>query len=223
MWNSGGKASWETGGGRRGGYLDPFGIFSGAQSDASKKFEGGALSNANKNEADINALQQKLGGVSDTAWQSALDFNNKDYATSDQNLFDLMARRFRESTMPGLSARGLTTSGAGIAAEQKGIGDLATQFAGTSFDRDLKRKTLLQDAAKGVAVLNSLPIELRNALIQAMLGGQVAGMSKSILEQYGGGSGVSSMFNSGSSSGGGGSSSNGMGSGSSNTGGGGFA
>lgn len=70
--------------------------------------------------------------------------------TSDQALFDLMARRYRESTLPTYSARGVNTSGPGLNAESQGIQELSTLFAGTAFDRAAKAqelKTALESAS----------------------------------------------------------------------------
>jgi len=79
------------------------------------------------------------------------------------------ASRWRNEFMPGLTARGLATSGPGIDIEAQKLQEMA-------IDQQAKGVQLLQDASKGLALLESLPEEMR-AKIMAMIFG-AAGSSQ---------------------------------------------
>ena len=74
---------------------------------------------------------------------------------------DELFRRARERIMPGLAARGLATSGEGIMGEYRASEEV--------YNRRLEANKVYQQAIQGLAVLKSLPFELRQRLVQLML------------------------------------------------------
>jgi|SRR3990172_3687189 len=183
---------WNLGGGRKGNITDPLGIFTATKDPAAQRLQELGLGNAEAATAALNQLD--FSGYADTIWQKALGLDTGE--AGEQNLWKLQSNRLLEALRPALAARGLATSGPGINVEGQKLGELNTEFTARAFERNVQRQQLMQEAAKGIAVLKSLPIELRNQLIAAITGAQTAGTTPSILQQYGGGGGLSAMMSS---------------------------
>ena len=109
--------------------------------------------------ADIGALKQRFSGIGDELMEGA---RGLDVEAGEGEL----RRRMREGLLPGLAARGLATSGKGVDADLAVEGELAQKY----FERSTKRRELLQQAAQGLAVLESLPAQLRAQILQIVLG-----------------------------------------------------
>lgn len=106
------------------------------------------------------------------------------------------ARRMREELLPGLSARGLTTSGPGIDIESQKLSEMAIGQQATGVQ-------LLQQASQGLALLRSMPLQLRQAILALLLNpstsststqtGGLPGIFQSTFEAMGGGQGTAAM------------------------------
>jgi hypothetical protein len=154
MWNSGGKNIWKKAGGALFGqtktanpqYAMP-GLFPVAQTEAEGYFAG------------LPALDERLSRAGEDVWSGA---QNLDVEYGE----DAMRRRMRDAVMPGLAARGLATGGQGIVADV-GVEEALGQ---QRFERAAKRQELLSQASQGLAVLKSLPFELRQKLLAVIIG-----------------------------------------------------
>lgn len=148
--------------------------------------------------ADIGALKQRFSGIGDELISGA---RSLDVEAGEGEL----RRRMREGLLPALAARGLATGGKGVDADLAVEGELAQKY----FERSTKRQELLQQAAQGLAVLESLPAQLRAQILQIVLGkgGTPVPMASGpgILQQ------LLSTFGAGQSSGGGGGAAGGAG------------
>ena len=151
--------------------------------------------------AGVDELGKYLAGPAQEMYQNALRLTKPE---SDQELYNLEARRYREQMQPQLAAMGLATSGPGIDVLGQGLQDLGVKFGERSFERQAKGQELLQQATQGLALLKSLPIELQQRLIQTILQqqGYIPGYEKSLFEKmYPGGMPNFSIMGSGTSSG----------------------
>jgi len=115
----------------------------------------------------------------------------------EDELWEMQRRRLLETLRSGMAARGLATSGPGIAIEGQQVGELANVFGTRAFERGLSRREAERNALsdleqfgtrgteigtteldqmksiqEGIAKLETLPIELRQQLIQILLSQQ---------------------------------------------------
>lgn len=170
MWNSGGKNALAQAGSGIGDWL----FSPRPMSKQGLQYAEGQIPGAF---GDIDAMAREFAPIGEELMQGA---RGLDVDFGEDALFGQAARRWREQMLPGMSARGLTTSGRGLKAEMQGMEDLSTKFGERRFERGVSRQETLQKAATGMAMLRAMPVELRQKLIDILIrqtAGAAAGSS----------------------------------------------
>ena len=184
MWNSGGKnVLSQIGRGFKSAAGGLFGPQEGSVSYPSPELIQFGASQAPGVFQSIKPLGEELAGIGSDLYQRALNLDLGE--AGEEALFGQASRRFREQILPGLAARGVATSGRGMKAEQEGVEQLATTFGERAFGRQVQREQMVQEAARGLAFLKTLPVELQTRILDIMIrqGGTAVPTGPSIFSQ----------------------------------------
>jgi hypothetical protein len=165
---------------------------------------------------------QKLIGYGEKAAGTA---NEENYLKQVQNfvnagmgpnnaLWNLTSKRYMNELTPRFSGAGVLTSGPGLNAMSQGMEDLAIKFGEAERARQAGELGLLGTATgqlkgaetagvssyaaalEGLKALETLPIDVRRKLIEALFGqkGETPQLSPSQLQQLGGGGGLGNLI-----------------------------